>query len=214
MLRPFEGLGIEYCFWFCRLFSGMKWTGASSSAYTQVVDALIIVDLQESSFPDQRYHDQKRVIERIELLSRFVRKAGGAVVFVQHDGHAEEGLLPLSPGWEILASLTRAEGDLVVRKTTNDAFFGTSLDRHLRERGVTRLIVCGWATDFCVDSTLRAAVSRSYRVVVVSDGHTVADRPHISAASVVAYHNWLWPQLLTPTEPVAVLPAATLLAGA
>ncbi|MDD9972087.1 MAG: isochorismatase family protein [Myxococcales bacterium] len=176
------------------------------------MDALIIVDLQESSFRDDRYHDQDAVIERIERLAKFVRSAGGAIVFVQHDGTEEEGLLPFTPGWQILASLTREERDLVVRKTTNDAFLGTSLDHRLRELGAARLIVCGWATDFCVDSTIRAAISRAYRVVVVSDGHTAADRPHLSAAGVVAYHNWLWPRLLTPADPVTVLPAAALLA--
>ena len=60
-----------------------------------------------------------------------------------------------------------------------------------------RVIVTGWATDFCVDATVRATVSRDHHVVAVSDAHTVSDRPHLPATAVIAHHNWLWGGLIT-----------------
>ena len=59
------------------------------------------------------------------------------------------------------------------------------------------MLVCGWATDFCVDSTIRSAVSHDYNVVVVSDAHTLNDRPHLDAVSVIRHHNWVWSDLIT-----------------
>jgi nicotinamidase-related amidase len=60
-----------------------------------------------------------------------------------------------------------------------------------------RILVAGWATDLCVDATVRAAISNDYHVVVVSDGHTVSDRPHLDAATVIRHHHRVWGDLIT-----------------
>jgi nicotinamidase-related amidase len=60
-----------------------------------------------------------------------------------------------------------------------------------------RVLIAGWATDSCVDSTIRSAISSDYDVVVVADGHTVSDRPHMDAAAVIRHHHWVWSDLLT-----------------
>ena len=44
-----------------------------------------------------------------------------------------------------------------------------------------RLLVTGWATDICVDATVRAAVELGHKVVVAADAHTVSDRPGLDA---------------------------------
>jgi len=61
----------------------------------------------------------------------------------------------------------------------------------------SRVILVGWATDFCVDGTVRGAVSRGFNVVVASDCHTLDDRPHMRARDVIAHHNWVWKNLIT-----------------
>ena len=90
---------------------------------------------------------------------------------------------PGSDGWEILPALERTEEDPVVRKQACDSFYETELAGILEKHDVTKLIVAGCATDFCVDTTVRAAASRDYKVVVLADGHTTKDRPHLDAES-------------------------------
>jgi hypothetical protein len=34
-------------------------------------------------------------------------------------------------------------------------------------------------------------------VVVVTDCHTVGDRPHLDAVSVIRHHRWIWSDLIT-----------------
>jgi nicotinamidase-related amidase len=75
-----------------------------------------------------------------------------------------------------------------------------------------RVIVTGWATDSCVDSTIRSAISNDHHVVIVSDGHTVSDRPHLDAAAVIAHHHWVWSDLIT-NRSVRILTAGKLLDG-
>jgi hypothetical protein len=57
-----------------------------------------------------------------------------------------------------------------------------------------------------VDSTIRAAISRDYEVIVGEDCHTVSDRT-ITAEQVIKHHNGIWSHLLAPGKPVKVLPA-------
>ncbi len=60
-----------------------------------------------------------------------------------------------------------------------------------------RVLIAGWATDFCVDATVRSTVSNKFNVVVVADGHTLNDRPHLDAPSVIRHHHWVWSNLIT-----------------
>jgi len=85
----------------------------------------------------------------------------------------------------------------VIEKTLNDPFVRTSLKETLERIAPARVLVAGWATDPCVDSTIRSAFSNDYYVVVVSDGHTVSDRPHLDAATVIRHHHWVWSDLIT-----------------
>jgi nicotinamidase-related amidase len=167
------------------------------------VDALVIIDMQEGMLKGDPKHDLDAVVERINRLAARVRQRGGHVVFVQHNGSAGDDFEPHAPGWSLLSSLRREPEDRIVHKTLNDAFFGSTLQSELVELGVTRLLVAGWATDFCVDSTIRSAVALGFRVFVVADCHTLSDRPHLGAEQVIAYHHWIWEHLIAP-HPVTI----------
>jgi nicotinamidase-related amidase len=162
------------------------------------LDVLLVVDMQQGLLLGAPKHDLDGVIERINRLAARVRRRGGCVVFVQHEGPAGDDFAPSAPGWPILSSIEREPADRVVRKTLNDAFFGTSLESELARLGAKRLLVAGWATDLCVDATVRSAATRGFQVVAVSDGHTVSDRPHLSARQVIEHHHWVWTNLLAP----------------
>jgi hypothetical protein len=44
---------------------------------------------------------------------------------------------------------------------------------------------------------MTAASSRNHDVVVVSDGHTLNDRPHLDAPTVIRHHHWVWNNLIS-----------------
>jgi nicotinamidase-related amidase len=175
--------------------------------------ALLVIDMQVGLFgPESPRYDADGTVRRINALARAVREAGGTVVFVQHDGPPGDAFEPGSEGWRLLPALDRRAGDPVVHKRACDAFYETDLGETLHARGAGRLLVTGCATDFCVDTTIRAAASRDYDVVVVEDGHTTADRPHVDALSVMRHHNWVWRNLIHPRAPIEVVPTSALLA--
>jgi len=171
------------------------------------MDVLLVIDMQEAALRGGALHEISRVTSEINALATSVRADGGAVVFVQHDGASGTPFEPGIPTWKISQTLDLRSDDLCVRKSLNDAFAGTDLAETLRRLETTRLLVAGQATDFCVDTTVRSAVSRRFPVVVASDCHTLRDRPHLSAAQVIQHHNWVWANLYAPAS-IHVIPAA------
>ena len=175
-------------------------------------DVLAVIDMQVGLLQGLPKHDLDGVIGRINALAAAIRARGGTVVWIRHCGPPGDAFAPDAPGWAFLPGLDRQPADLEVEKTLNDAFAGTALADTLRSLDVGTLVIAGWATDFCVDATIRSAVSRGLDVAVASDAHTVSDRPHLSATDVIRHHNWVWSGLLSRRS-LRVVPAAELAAG-
>jgi nicotinamidase-related amidase len=175
------------------------------------MDVLIVVDMQVGLLRGSPKHDLAGVVARINSLAASVRAHGGQVVWIRHCGAPGDDFAPDQPGWAFLPELERMPADLEVRKTLNDPFAGTTLEVQLSAMGPDRVLIAGWATDFCVDATVRSTVSNDFDVVVVSDAHTLNDRPHLTAAAVIQHHNWVWSNLITNCS-IRVAPASELLA--
>jgi nicotinamidase-related amidase len=172
---------------------------------------LLVVDMQVGLFEGTVRFDADGVVRRINALARAVRAKGGVVVFIQHEDEGD--FVHDAPGWQLLPALDSRPEDIYIRKTACDSFYRSELDEVLRELQITRLLVTGCATDFCVDTTIRSAASKDYEIVVIADGHTTADRPHLPAEKIIEHHNWMWAKLILPGRPVTVATAEELLRG-
>jgi nicotinamidase-related amidase len=161
--------------------------------------AVLVIDVQVGLFcGEPAAFEAEAVIARINEVTTKARKAGAPVIFIQHDGEPNgDYLVPFTDGWKLPPDLEVQPGDQIIRKTTCDAFYGTSLESELRARGVTTLLLTGYATDFCVDSTLRNAASKDFGLIVVADAHTSADNPVLKADLVRQHHNWAWANSIT-----------------
>ena len=79
-------------------------------------------------------------------------------------------VIPGTKGAEIIDSVRPKNGDIVITKPRNSAFFGTGLDLMLRNLGIKTVVLTGCQTDGCVESTLRDSLfCLDYFTVVVSD---------------------------------------------
>jgi nicotinamidase-related amidase len=161
------------------------------------VQTLLIIDMQHAwlADPASPCSDTDGVVHRINHAARRIRAQGGKVIFVQH---ANEDAPIGSGAWQTIAGLEQAADDGVVHKLAADAFAATDLAARLEANATSTLYVSGFATEFCVDTAVRAAASRGLQVVVLADAHTTADRPHLAAPAIVAHHNWIWAGLPVP----------------
>lgn len=151
--------------------------------------ALIVIDVQRAFFEQaDKPADDTAVIARINQLSAGARNAGCPVIFIHHE-RPETGLEYGSEAWQLHKDLKATSDDHLIRKTTPDSFNGTELDNLLKRLEVSELVICGFASEFCVDTTTRRAASLGYPVSLVGDAHTTYDKEHCSAAVIRQHHN-------------------------
>jgi nicotinamidase-related amidase len=167
--------------------------------------ALIVIDMQQGSFTEASpRHDAENLVGRLNDLAAMVRASGGRIIFVQHDGPEDDPHHPAAPGWKLLSGLDARNDDIIVRKTACDAFLNTALADILQKRAIERVIITGCATDYCVDTTVRSALTRGYPTIVPSDGHTTSNRPHLPAEKIIEHHNAIWANFIAPNGPAIV----------
>ena len=70
---------------------------------------------------------------------------------------------------DIVSELTPESSDIVVVKPRFSGFYGTNLDGILRGLGIRDLVFTGCTTSVCVESTLRDAMFRDYRCLLLAD---------------------------------------------
>lgn len=169
-------------------------------------DALIIVDVQNDFCPGGALavRDGDLVVSAINrIVNKFHR-----VVFSRdwhpqdHCSFAEEPefrdmswpehCVQHSPGAEFHGSLIVPLDALVVSKGEDpereaySAFAGTpDLAAQLRDWGVTRVFVCGLATDYCVKHTVLDALGAGFRTALVPDACRGVDLPEGSATAAI-----------------------------
>jgi nicotinamidase-related amidase len=170
--------------------------------------ALLVVDIQEGLFRAEPHPLAiELVIENINKLAKSAREAGDIVVLVQHEAPGTE-LSHGSPDWQLDSRLEVASGDVRIGKTTSAPFASSELHRLLQEHGVKEVVVAGYATEFCIDSTVRWSASLGYAVTLVTDAHTTHDKEHLSAPQIVAHHNATLPSIKSLGAPIRGLATA------
>jgi ureidoacrylate peracid hydrolase len=175
--------------------------------------ALLVIDMQNGfvhpegsvSRDGGPMLEVERVMDETVQLVAEARAAGLPVIYTQHVlrpdffdvpsrlrardlFHQGEDTL-VTGSWDaaVADELKPLESDLVVAKNRYDAFLYTDLELVLRTLGVGRLLVCGVATNVCVESTVRSAEQRDYEVTVASDCTSGPAEYHHAALAAMAY---------------------------
>jgi nicotinamidase-related amidase len=117
--------------------------------------------------------------------------------------HNLEGM----PGVTVMPEVLRAGDRIVDTKKRYDCFIGTDLDFTLRAHGVNTLIVTGVNTNSCVLSTVAAACSRDYAVVVAQDCVDTMDGPALHEAALACIRT-AFGFVMKSDDVIALLPTA------
>ena len=163
--------------------------------------ALMIIDYQNAIFSHPPAFDADAVLERIRRMIGKARNAAVPVVYVQHN----EAGTPWEAGsasWRFPDAIAPQPGDLVSAKQSCDAFRDTGLQAQLAERSIGKIFVCGYATEFCIDTSVRRAASLGLETIVVADAHTTRNRPHLDARQIIEHHLWIWKEFSNPGNPI------------
>jgi nicotinamidase-related amidase len=152
--------------------------------------ALVVIDAQVNmSDPVYPCYDARGVIGKLRTLIDKAHAAAVPVIYIQNNGPKDSVDEPHTPGWEIDPTVAPAPGDTVIEKTTPDSFHKTSLGAELVGRSIENLVIAGFQTDWCVQSTTRQAVNLGYNVTLVKDAHSTLDSDTQTAPEIIASTN-------------------------
>ncbi len=151
---------------------------------------LLIIDMQVAmfSFEDNLPYQGEMVVNNIRKMFNLARIKHVPLIYVQHNEQEGE-FLRGSATWQIFPALAPLVGEPIVEKTTSDSFFRTDLQQQLSTLGITRLIIMGMQSEFCVDATTRSAKKHGYDPILVSDAHSTMDNNGQTSKSIVNRQN-------------------------
>lgn len=138
--------------------------------------ALLLIDVQKG-VDDTAYYggptgrvNNPDAKNNIRKILQAWRQKGGRVAFTQHDSIEDGSPLKLSlDTGQQLDGMEIAEGDIAVSKSVNSGFIGTSLELDLRRAGIQRLVIVGFFTNVCVETTTRMAGNMGFDTYLVHD---------------------------------------------
>jgi len=156
-----------------RAVSGMSDTPVSLSDA-----ALVLIDCQNT------YREGVMALVDVEpallqaqrLLAR-ARSLGVPVFHIRHDAGTGSPYDLDTPLGAIADEVAPIDGETVITKTHPNAFVNTDFDNQLRSAGVKNVVLGGFMTHMCVNSTARGAFNHGYAPTVVASAAATRDLP-------------------------------------
>ena len=140
--------------------------------------ALLVFDIVDPICSRQPNCTGKMVPAIASLLAR-ARQAGVTVAFGTR--------APTMSKW--LPEVLPAPGDIKIESQAQDRFYNTDLDKTLKAKGITTLILAGWKVSGSVTYTSVGATLRGYTVVVPVDASLDATDYEIAIGQFQILHQ-------------------------
>jgi len=107
-------------------------------------------------------------------------------------------------GADFVPEVAPTDGDIVLEgKRGLDAFGSTNLDFILRSKGITTVVLAGFLTNCCVESTMRSAYEKGFEVITLTDAvGATSEAEHTNA---ITYDYPMFSKPMTVADYVAAL---------
>jgi nicotinamidase-related amidase len=150
--------------------------------------ALLVIDAQVGIIEGPSIgpiFKKEQVLEVMKNVIHRARELKIPVIYIQdldvgkndpEQQHIHRSLLPLPD-------------EVLIKKKATNAFFSTNLQLKLNELNIGHLVVIGVKTEYCVDTTSRAATTLGFDVTLISDGHSTTNNKVLSAEQIISHHN-------------------------
>ena len=128
---------------------------------------------------------QQALDEAAALLDR-ARSAGIPVIHIQHDDGPGSLYDIEGDSGAIVSRVAPQNGEPVVVKNYPNSFVQTDLDEVLKTANASNLVLAGFMTHMCVNSTARGAFNLGYSPTVVASATATRALPGLGDSSVSA----------------------------
>ena len=141
--------------------------------------ALVVVDVQNEYVTGQMPITYPNVYESLANVGRAMDAAAAhhlPIAVIQHRAGVDSPIFAAdSDGYQLCDVVAERPFDLRLDKEMPSSFTGTGLEAWLRAHDVDTIVVVGFMTQLCVESTARDAVHRGFDVEVLEDATGTLD---------------------------------------
>ncbi len=138
--------------------------------------ALLVIDVQNEYFtgklkvtyPDNSFNNILRVMD-------YAKNNNMIIILVQHTSLYGDTFVRNSNEWIIHPKILEKSYDYIIEKTKPSGFYETNLEEILRRERITGVVISGYMTQMCCDTTAREAFHRGYYVEFLSDATGTID---------------------------------------
>ncbi|MDO3403280.1 cysteine hydrolase family protein [Mycolicibacterium neoaurum] len=149
--------------------------------------ALVLVDCQNTyTYGVMELDGVQAALEQTAVLLDRARSAGIPVIHIQHNGGVGSPYDITAEVGAIVDAVAPRDGEPVVVKQYPNSFVQTDLDDRLKAVGATDLVVAGFMTHMCINSTARGAFNLGYAPTVVAAATATRSLPGPDGADVPA----------------------------
>ncbi|MEI8378244.1 MAG: cysteine hydrolase family protein [bacterium] len=154
-------------------------SGRNSTPETLEKSVILVIDAQkeytEGALP------LFEIDKSIDALAKFLNRARAKntpIIHIVHTGGVNGKIFnPDGPFFEIIDKVKPTEGEIIIEKKFPSSFTGTTLEETLKKIGKKDLIITGYMTHMCVNSTTREATEKGYNCTIISELTTTRDLP-------------------------------------
>ena len=149
--------------------------------------ALIMVDLQNTYTRGvMALEDVEAAVDQAAILLARFRDAGRPVIHIVHDAGAGSPYDLNDEIGQIIAAVASQNGEPVIAKNYPSSFEKTNLDTQLKALGVNDIVLAGFMTHMCINSTARAAFNLGYSPTIVASTTATRALPVVGGGEVPA----------------------------
>lgn len=134
--------------------------------------ALLVIDVQNEYFTGKLRVTYPTVsFENILKVVDAANQEEIPVILVRHESPQKDAttFVKGSRGWEIHQDILKRKYTHIINKNLPGSFTGTKLENLLQTMGIDAIVICGYMTQMCCDTTARQAVHLGFAVEFLSD---------------------------------------------
>lgn len=135
-------------------------------------EALLVIDVQNEYFtgrlpvtyPKNSFYNILRAMDT--AAAKHIE-----IIVIQHSALQKNSTVfnKDSFEWKLHPAIANRKYSVLIEKNLPDSFSNTQLESWLREQGIKRLVISGYMTQMCCDSTARQAFHLGFSVNFLSD---------------------------------------------
>lgn len=147
-------------------------SGGDGGESTEMKSALLVIDVQNEYFTGKLPVTYPAgSLDNIIRAIKAARKKNIPVIAVQHSSPSMDAATfrKGTEEWKLHSKIEEAGYDHLIEKNLPGSFTGTDLEAWLRERDIDTVVITGYMTQMCCDTTARQAVHLGFSVKFLSD---------------------------------------------